>query len=324
MKAWRKTHKEKKRRRSRDEEQRAEARAVAYVDRYLKRRRIVPPRRCDVCGLDTAVQFYHPNPPAERVQDVPPADRERVRAQLRALLWLCPEDRKDVIAGQRAVVAQWSWPGPIDPLPTGSRRTRFILDSAWVAAANGAVPSDLPSRALPAMWGDAFFRAAGAAERRAVLTAGLRRLAKDATAFASWQIYGDERVDALLRRWVRGQHSEYEAEKARIVARPLETDEDRLADFPVLRSRKAARSRDRRAPTVASVGVVPSIGPVPVPPSTPPWPAQPPRSVEEEAALLDRFDAQLSEFDRNLDAILARVASVTPPAKRRLVVENDD
>lgn len=303
-------------RRARDAEHQRAARAQAYVRAYLVRGRIVPPARCDVCGFDREpLSFYHPDPPAEHSDRSDPAQRARVQEQLRALLWLCPEHRRTVQASQQPVVPQWTWPGPIEPLPTGTRRTHFACEPAWKDGAQSAIDrlaeANVSTRSIVYM--DAFLRPAGLAYRRDLLAAGLRRFRHDPEAFRSWDPFGDEMVALHARIWVRDQLASWNRERHRIVSRPLETDEDRLAEREPLRPTRVARSRirgRRGAPTTIAAITLPAMAPAPTRPQL-----APEEQREHDEALLARVDAQLAAVDLQLDAIFARIDGAVGPRK---------
>ena len=303
--------------RQRDPEHRRAARAHAYVRVYLVRGRIVPPARCDVCGSDREpLSFYHPDPPAEHSDRSDPAQRARVQEQLRALLWLCPEHRRTVPASQQPVVPQWTWPGPIDPLPTGTRRAHFACEAAWQEAAQSAIDrhpnANLSTRSIVYM--DAFLRPAGLAYRRDLLAAGLRRFRHDPEGFRSWDPFGDDKVALHARVWMRDQLASWNHERHRIVSRPLETDEDRLAERQPLRPTRVARSRTRSrrgTPTTIAAITVPARLPTPARPQL-----APEEQREHDEALLARVDAQLAAVDLKLDAIFARIDGAVGPRNK--------
>jgi hypothetical protein len=321
MRAWRKKQREtggKVDARVRDAEHQRDARAHAYVRAYIKRGRIVPPRRCDVCGSDRdEVAFYHPDPPLERRNPHDVAQRMRVQAQLRALLWLCPEHRRTVPASGQPVIPQWTWPGPIEPLPTAPRRSRFRIDPVHAAAGADALSRSNVSEAMRSIvFVDAMLRATGAPARKALLAVGLRHLSRGAASFAQWAPYCDAEIDTHVRAWVRDQLAAWQRERNRILSRPQETDEDRLAERQPLRPTRVTRSRVRGRGDVPTIGFVPAAPPAP--------PSRVPKSLEvqkqEEEALLRRVDERLAAVDADLEAIFARIDRAVTPRRK---VEDD-
>ena len=269
-----------------DERRVAERRARSYVSSYVRRGRIVPPPVCDRCGQRKLVTFFHPDP-----------------AERRRLLWLCDSDRRAVAAGGFAVVPHWEWPGHIAPLPTAPRWNRFaIAAETWIAGAlraADAIPSQQPAQRRE-LFTRAFFRDVHRSERRDVFGSGLAALR--AKTIATWTPYNDPRVDDELRLWVADEFRRWD--RARLASVPrFETDEDRIAEREV-RPRFTARIRRR-----IGNGMTDAIGTVPVPPPTPA--TRPPSLAaarQLDDTLLERVDAELEAFDRELEAILGRIA----------------
>jgi hypothetical protein len=236
--------------------------------------------------------FYHPEP----------LDHRR-------LLWLCASDRRVVAAAGLAVVPHWDWPGHVEPLPTAPRWERFApVDDETIAiaqrasaAAGGLAPSQRRE-----LFASAFFRGAHRDERRAVFGSGLAALRKKS--IETWAPYKDTRVNDELRLWVADEFRRWD--RARLAYAPrIETDEDRIAEREV-RPRFPVRIRRRSANAMPD-----GIGTMPRPPSAlsdrrVPTVAPPPL----DDALLARVDAELEAFDRQIEAILARIAR--GPTKR--------
>jgi hypothetical protein len=295
MARWRKENPEAARaaeERRTDERRAAERRARSYVSAYLRRARIVPSPVCDRCGQRKAVTFYHPDP-----------------LERRRILWLCDSDRRAVAAGGFAVVPHWEWPGHVEPLPTAPRWERFAdVDGESVTMAlraAEAVPSLAPSLRRE-QFATAFFRGVHRNERRALFGSGLAALRKKT--IATWAPYKDPRVDDELRLWVADEFRRWDS--ARLSNAPrIETDEDRIAEREV-RPRFTARLRRRNGNAM-----VDAIGTVAMPPASASGQQRTPSVVRPlDDALLERVDADLAAFDRELEAILARVAR--GPTKR--------
>lgn len=302
MATWRKKNPDAARaaeKRRTDERRAAERRARSYVSAYLRRGRIVPSPLCDRCGRRSAVAFYHPDP-----------------LQPRVLLWLCPSDRRAVAAGGFAVVPHWEWPGHVEPLPTAPRWNRFAVVSDDVVAL-ARREADAPAGLLPSqrreLFANALFRALPVGERRAVFGSGLAAMRKKS--LDAWAPYRDPRVDDELRRWVIDEFGRWD--RARFAHAPrFETDEDRVAEREI-RPRFGARLRR------GSKGAMPdAIGAVPRPPAaTTRGAARIEAASPPDDELLERVDAQLAAFDRQMDEILARIAGAT---KRRSPTAEDE
>jgi len=267
-----------------DERRAAERRARSYVSAYLRRGRIVPSPVCDRCGMRKAVTFYHPDP-----------------LERRSMLWLCAADRRAVAAAGFAVVPHWEWPGHVEPLPTAPRWDRFTpVDDATIALAKDAsvAAGELAPSQRRELFAAAFFRGAHRDERRKLFGSGLAALRKKT--IATWAPYNDPRVDDELRLWVADEFRRWD--RARLTYAPrLETDEDRIADREV-RPRFSARIRRRAANAFAD-----TIGTIARPPA-PREHRAPIDAPPADDALLERVDAELEAFDRQMEAILARIA----------------
>ena len=284
-----------------DERRVLERRARSYVSAYLRRGRIVPPPFCDRCSRRATLSFYHPDP-----------------AQRRQLLWLCAADRRAVAAGRFPVVPHWEWPGHVEPLPTAPRWPRFAADAARVDAATVAVArvANLTPGQQREIFAAAFFRGADPNERRSLFGAGLAQLRRGT--IAAWEPYGEPQADEVLRAWIRDEHRRWEHE--RVAAAPrFVTDEDLIAEREIV-PRFEARLPRRRGRAFN----LDAIGSVPRPPAlSPTTPAPPPRPLDE--SLLEALDADLAEFDRRMEAILARVDAATRPQRTpEPTRDNDD
>jgi hypothetical protein len=276
-----------------DERRAAERRARSYVSAYLRRGRIVPSPLCDRCGQRKALTFYHPDP-----------------MERRRILWLCESDRRAVAAGGFAVVPHWEWPGHVDPLPTAPRWPRFInVDEESIAHAlrATATAADLQPSQRRELFASAFFRGPHRGERRSLFGSGLAALRKKT--IATWTPYGDPRVDDELRLWVADEFRRWDRTRTANAPR-IETDEDRIAERE-MRPRFTARIRRR-----VGNAMLDTIGTVPRPPTFRALPHKSPGVVQPlDDALLERVDADLAAFDREMEAILERVNKATRSSK---------
>jgi hypothetical protein len=274
-----------------DERRAAERRARSYVSAYLRRGRIVPSPICDRCGQRKALTFYHPDP----------LDRRRV-------LWLCAADRRAVAAGGFAVVPHWEWPGHIEPLPTAPRWERFTPvgdETVSVALRACAAAAGLAPPQRRELFANAFFRGPHRDERRPLFGSGLAALRKKS--ITTWTPYNDPRVDDELRLWVAEEFRRWD--RARLAHAPrIETDEDWIAEREV-RPRFTARIRRRSGNVMTD-----AIGVIARPPASASSPRPPIVAPPLDDALLERVDAELEAFDREMEAILARIAR--GPSKR--------
>ena len=294
MRLWRKKNptaaREADRRRT-DDRRLLERRARSYVSAYLRRGRIVAPPFCDRCGKRGTLSYYHPDP-----------------SERRSLLWLCPADRRAVAAGRFAVVPHWEWPGHVEPLPTAPRWPRFSCDADRIDAALTAVSRlpDLTPGQQREIFVAAFFRGRDLNERTQLFGCGLARLRIGT--LADWAPYGISAADDVLRGWVRDELRRWE--RGRLEAAPrFITDEDRIAERQVI-PRFASRPPRRRGRFAAED----AIGYVPRPPAHVELPKVAAAPLDER--LLERVDAELVAFDRELDAILARIAGGLQPPRR--------
>ncbi len=80
--------------RERTEEEREADKARAYVWTYLRRGKIAPAPRCEICGGGGPLVFWQPD------LRIP-----------RQLVWLCPADRKRVASTVPTITLTWLWPG---------------------------------------------------------------------------------------------------------------------------------------------------------------------------------------------------------------------
>jgi len=84
---------ERGRQRERTEEEQLADKARAYVWTYLRRGKLLPPEKCQICGAGPVV-FWHP--------DV---------GQPCEIVWLCRRDRDRVASTLDPIKMTWLWPG---------------------------------------------------------------------------------------------------------------------------------------------------------------------------------------------------------------------
>jgi len=139
------SHVDRQRVRERTEEEREADKARAYVWTYLRRGKIAPSPRCELCGEGGPLVFWQPDP--------------RIPRQL---VWLCRADRKRVASTVPTITLTWLWPGhrlPSDVevrevlstrAPLGSSRAERRLEREAQRIAQATARAAVPlQRAVP-------------------------------------------------------------------------------------------------------------------------------------------------------------------------------
>jgi hypothetical protein len=259
-------------------ERRAIVKARAYVHVYLRRGKLQPPVRCELCDEPRELVAYHPAP--ERPREI---------------AWLCTRCASRATTEELPIVLRWTWPGDLTaPLPPSS----FTLASdtlGRVAALVADRVSPKRGREANAAYMTAFFEVVGERERELLYAAGDRVLD-----LARWTPYGQPQLDRLVQDW-------FVRERDRRVTVLREPDIDvvddvRVVTLPPRNERKMKRQLSADVPAVGAAVADP-------PPSDAPRRSD----AELDASIAASFD----QVDAILARVAAREAEHRARGARR-------